>query len=156
MTNIYRFLQVFALGTWLGAIVFLSFVVAPGAFATLASREQAGTFVGLTLSRLHVIGMIAGMTFLVVAVLAGSPASLWRPAPLLVIAMLLLTIASQGWVRPRMAQLRRDMDSIETTPADDPRHVAFDQLHKVSVRLEGAVLLLGVAALYFTIREKPF
>jgi len=156
MTNIYRFLQVFALGTWLGAIVFLSFVVAPGAFASLASRDQAGTFVGLTLSRLHVIGMIAGMAFLVVALLAGSFAALWKPAPLLVIAMLLLTIASQGWVRPRIAELRRDMGSIETTPADDPRHVAFDQLHKVSVSLEGAVLLIGIAALYFTIREKPF
>ncbi|HEV3253847.1 MAG TPA: DUF4149 domain-containing protein [Candidatus Acidoferrales bacterium] len=156
MTNIYRFLQVFALGTWLGAIVFLSFVVAPGAFASLAGRDQAGTFVGLMLSRLHVIGMIAGMVFLVVAVLAGSFAALWKPAPLLVIAMLLLTIASQGWVRPRIAELRRDMGSIETTPADDPRHVAFDQLHKVSVSLEGAVLLIGIAALYFTIREKPF
>jgi hypothetical protein len=156
MTNIFRFLQVFALGTWLGAIVFLSFVVAPGAFASLTSRDQAGTFVGLTLSRLHVIGMIAGMVFLVAAVLAGSLASLWKPAPLFVLAMLLLTIASQGLVRPRMAELRRDMGSIETTPADDPRHVAFDRLHKISVSLEGAVLLLGIATLYFTIREKPF
>ena len=66
----YRFLQVFALGTWLGAIIFLSFVVAPGAFASLTSRDQAGRFVGLTLARLHVIGMIAGMAFLVVALLA--------------------------------------------------------------------------------------
>jgi uncharacterized membrane protein len=57
MSSVLRFVQVFALGTWLGAIIYLSFVVAPGAFATLGSRDQAGAFVGMALGRLHHLDM---------------------------------------------------------------------------------------------------
>ncbi len=153
MTTITRFLEVFALGTWLGGIIYLSFVVAPGAFATLDSRDQAGALVGLVLARLHLLGWIAGLVYLAAAVArAKSAAALARPAALAVILMLLLTLASQ-WVSPRMAALRAQMGSVDRTPADNPLRIEFNRLHKISVRLEGAVLLLGIAALFLTVRE---
>ncbi|MFB3127344.1 MAG: DUF4149 domain-containing protein, partial [Candidatus Acidiferrales bacterium] len=37
-----RIVETLALGLWLGSMVFLSFVVAPAAFAVLPSRELAG------------------------------------------------------------------------------------------------------------------
>ena len=153
MTTITRFLEVFALGTWVGGIIYLSFVVAPGAFATLASRDQAGALVGLILARLHLLGWIAGLVYLGAAVARGkSAAALARPAALAVILMLLLTLASQ-WVSPRMTALRAQMGSVDQTPMDNPLRVEFNRLHKISVRLEGAVLLLGIAALFLTVRE---
>ncbi len=153
MTTITRFLEVFALGTWLGGIIYLSFVVAPGAFAALGSRDQAGALVGLILARLHILGWIAGLVYLAAAVArAKSAAALARPAALAVILMLLLTLASQ-WVSPRMADLRAQMGSVDRTPADNPLRMEFNRLHKISVRLEGAVLLLGIAALFLTVRE---
>ena len=67
MNSVLKFVQVFALGTWIGSIMYLSFIVAPGAFATLKDREQAGALVGYSLSRLHLVGMILGLLYLVTA-----------------------------------------------------------------------------------------
>jgi Domain of unknown function (DUF4149) len=154
MNTILRFLEVFALGTWLGGILYLSFAVAPGAFGTLGSRDQAGALVGLVLGRLHVFGVIAGIVYLVVAVaLARSPAALSRPAALAVILMVALTAVSQWGVSPRMAALRTEMGSVDRTPVESPLRAEFDRLHRISVRLEGSVLLLGIAALFLSVRE---
>lgn len=156
LTNILRFLQIFALGTWLGAIIFLSFVVAPGAFATLQSRDQAGSFVGMSLGRLHHLGVIAALIYIVAGLaLAPSLKSLLQPAMILVIVMGLLTVVSQHCVTPRMAALRHEMVSVDSTPRDNPLRLEFDRLHVWSVRLEGSVLLLGLAALFLTVRTKP-
>jgi hypothetical protein len=154
MSSVLRFVQVFALGTWLGAIIYLSFVVAPGAFATLGSRDQAGAFVGMALGRLHHLGVIAAVGFLVAA-LALSPTlkTLAQPAVILVILMAALTAFSQHRVTPRMTELRRQMVSVDATPRDNPLRVEFDRLHQWSVRIEGSVLLLGIAALFLNVRK---
>jgi uncharacterized membrane protein len=155
MTSILRSVQVFAVGTWLGAIIYLSFVVAPGAFATLGSRDQAGGFVGMALGRLHDLGVIAALIYLGAGLgLAGSIKGLAQPAALAVIAMLLLTVASQHIITPRMAELRKQMISVDATPRDHPLRFEFDRLHRWSVRIEGSVLLIGIAALFFTVRGK--
>jgi len=48
--------------------------------------------------------------------------------------------------------LRREMGSVAATAVEDPRRVEFDKLHGVSVRLEGATLLIGFVALFLTVR----
>jgi len=53
-----------------------------------------------------------------------------------------------------MDALRTQMVSVDTTPASDPRRAEFDRLHGISVDLEGAVLLIGLVALFLTIRER--
>jgi hypothetical protein len=65
-----------------------------------------------------------------------------------------LTIASQGYVIPKMAVLRNKMGSVDRTPASNPLRAEFDRLHSVSADLEGAVLLIGLAALFVTARGK--
>lgn len=156
MANFLRFLEVFALGTWVGGIIYLSFVVAPGAFATLGSPHQAGALVGLVLGRLHILGLIAGVIYLAAAAALGrSLGAVVRPAALVVILMCLLTLVSQRRVSPRMTELRLQMGSVDTTPRDNPLRVEFDRLHRVSVRLEGSVLILGLIALFLTVRQKP-
>ena len=153
MTNVLRFIQFLALGTWLGSIIYFSFAVAPALFATLQSRDQAGAIVGIALGRLHHLGIIAGVLYLVASLaLALSPKALIQPAALAVIAMVLLTMVSQNHVTPRMAQLRTQMVSIDATPPENPRRAEFDRLHKLSVRLEGSVLLLGLIAMFLTAR----
>src|SRR5712692_8669645 len=155
MSTLLRYLEFLSLGVWVGGIVFLSFVVAPGAFATLGSRDQAGAVVGMVLGRLHLLGLVAGIVFLLARVaLAKSLSVLGSAAALLVVLMLVLTIVSQYSVSPQMASLRAEMGSIERTPAESPLRAEFDRLHQWSVRLEGGVLLAGLAALFFVIREK--
>jgi len=67
--------------------------------------------------------------------------------------MIGLTVASQVAVSPRMAILRVQMGSIEATAEGSPLLAEFRRLHRISVLLESGVLLAGVAAFYFMVRE---
>jgi len=150
-----RFLQFFSLGTWVGSILYFSFVVAPGAFSVLPSHDQAGALVSYSLARLHWIGIVAGVIYLAAAAVAGkSVGALAEPAAILVFVMVVLTMASQYGVIPRMDALRLQMGSVDATPAGNPLRVAFDRLHQYSVWLESAVLLSGLVALFLTARQK--
>jgi len=66
--------------------------------------------------------------------------------------MLIVTVISQHVVIRRMTNLRRQMVSVAATPPDNPLRVEFDRLHRVSVQLEGATLLIGFASLFLTVR----
>lgn len=154
MNSFLKFVQVFALGTWVGSIIYLSFIVAPGAFATLKDRDQAGALVGYSLSRLHLLGLIAGVLYVVAAfVLVRAMKDLAQPAIIGVALMIALTIFSQGRVTAQLHTLRTAMVSVDATPKDSPLRAEFDHLHEVSVRLEMAVLLIGIVSLFFTVRN---
>jgi hypothetical protein len=154
MTSTLRFIEILALGTWVGGIIFLSFVVAPGAFGVLGSRDQAGTMVGFALGRLHWIGIVAGLIYVLALVVERrSIAAIARPAAILVVLMIALTFYSQKFVTSRLAGLRREMVSVDATPRDNPLRVEFDSLHQWSVRIEGAVLFLGLVGLFLTVRD---
>jgi uncharacterized membrane protein len=157
MTNILRFVQVFALGTWVGSIFYFSAAVAPAAFRVLQSQDQAGLLVEFTLRRLHTLGVVAGVIFLLtsaaMAVSASGPdKSVFLPVAGVVV-MLVLTIVSQHVVIARMMNLRRQMVSVAATPPENPLRVEFNRLHRISVQLEGATLLVGFASLYLTVRR---
>ena len=100
---------------------------------------------------------LLGITAVVVAFSVGLCLPRAYPAvlggTLAVIVMLLLTVVSQHYLIPRMAQLRTQMVSVDATPPENPLRAEFDRLHKVSVRLEGSVLLLGLIALFVTARH---
>jgi len=152
MATLVRFLQFFTLGTWIGAVLYFGAIVAPGAFSVLTA-DQAGALVGLTLGRLHLMGIVAGAIYLLVtAIWARSAAALLRPASLLVIAMVVLTFISQFWVSGTMDALRGQMGSVTATPAGNQLRISFDRLHRVSVNLELAVFVAGLLALFFTSR----
>ena len=156
MNSILRFIEVFALGTWVGSIIYLSFVVAPGAFGVLQSHDQAGLMVGYSLARLHYMGMVAAVLYLVAGLaLAQSVKAFVQPAMLGVFLMLLLTVVSQTRVTPRLAELRTEMVSVDATPKDNPLRVEFDRLHQTSVRIEIVVLLLGIVSLFLIARNAP-
>jgi uncharacterized membrane protein len=143
-----------ALGVWLGSDAFLSFVVAPGAFRVLGSRDQAGVMVGFALSRMHWIGIVCGVIFLVARLVRmRSLGSMASAAALCVLLMIGLTVASERGVSPKMAALRMQMGSIQATAADSPLLAEFGRLHRVSVLLESGVLLAGLAAMYLLARE---
>ena len=154
MAHFLRTIQFLCLSLWLGSDVFLSFVVAPGAFRVLASRDQAGAIVGYSLGWMHLIGVICGVVFLLARFLrTRSFSTLVAPATLCVILMIVLTVVSQRAVSPRMAELRVQMGSIEATAAGDSRLAEFQKLHRRSVFLESGVLLAGIAAMAWLVRE---
>ena len=154
MSTILRTLEFLGLSLWLGSDVFLSFVVAPGAFRVLAGRDQAGAMVGFALWWMHMIGVVCGITILLARLLRTRTfASLATPAALCVALMIGLTVVSQHAVSPKMAALRVQMGSIQATAANSPLLAQFSRLHRVSVSLESAVLLAGLAAMYLMVKE---
>lgn len=154
MSLLLRSIEWLCLSLWLGSDAFLSFVVAPGAFQVLASRDQAGAMVGYALYRMHFLGVVCGVVFLISRLLrTRSLSSLAAPAALCVALMIVLTVVSQHAVSPRMAVLRTQMGSIQATAADSPLLAEFSRLHRLSVSLESGVLLAGLLAIFFTVRE---
>ena len=149
-----RAIEFLTLGLWLGADAFLSFVVAPGAFAILNNRDSAGLIVGFSLARLHYAGIFLGVVFLAVRLVrTQSFASFTTSAALCVVLMVLLTAASQFTVSPKMENLKKEMVSVQHTPETDPRRLEFNKLHHRSVFFEGTVLLVGLAGMFLLVRE---
>ena len=147
--------SVFLIGAWVGSILYFSFVVRRVVFSVLHNSDLAGALVGYTLSKLHILGIVAGCIYLLATAAAErSIGVLTHPAALLVFAMILFTMASQYGVISRMDALRLQMGSVDATPAGNPLRVAFDRLHQYSVWLESAVLFSGLAALFLTARQK--
>jgi uncharacterized membrane protein len=154
MSTLLRTIEFLGLSLWLGSDVFLSFVMAPGAFRILASRDQAGAMVGYGLWSMHMIGVVCGIAILLARLLRTRTfASLATPVALCVVLMMLLTVVSQHAVSPKMASLRVQMGSIQATAADSPLLAEFGRLHRISVSLESGVLLAGLAAMYLMVRE---
>ena len=157
--SILRFLMFLSLIVWVGGIIFLSFVEAPTAFSQLPSRHMAGTVVGHSLGILHWMGLFSGIVFLGSSLLLSSlttgSAKPFAVRHILVVGMLLLTAISQFGISPKMAALRAGFVDIDTVPPNDPGRMQFNSLHVWSVRLEVAVLVLGIAAVYCTSRPNP-
>jgi hypothetical protein len=155
VASILRTIEFLALSVWLGSDVFLSFVVAPGAFRVLApNRDQAGAIVGYSLTRMHLSGIALGVVYLLVRLIRTRTfASVVTPAAICVALMMVLTAISQYTVSAKMAALRMQMGSIQSAAADNPLLAEFSRLHLVSVSLESAVLVAGIAAMYLMIIE---
>jgi uncharacterized membrane protein len=154
MANLLRTLEFLGLSLWLGSDVYLSFVVAPGAFRILGSRDSAGAMVGYGLWWMHMIGVVCGIAILLARLLRSRTfASLATPASVFVALMIVLTVVSQHAVSPKMAALRVQMGSIQATAADSPLLAEFGRLHRISVSLESGVLLAGLAAMYLMVKD---
>ena len=153
-----RFLMLLSLVVWLGGLIFLAFVVAPTAFTPglLPTRHMAGAIVGRSLDLLHWMGIVSGIVFLVTSMIY-SRMTVGNARPLaarhlLIVLMLLLTVISQFAISPRMHAIRAEVVVIDNVPLDSPLRAEFNRLHVWSEKFEEGVLLLGLAALYFTAR----
>src|SRR5690242_974291 len=154
MSTLLRTIEFLGLSLWLGSDVFLSFVVAPGAFRILGGRDQAGAMVGYSLTVMHMGGIVCGFVILLARLARTKTfASLATPAALCVVLMIALTAISQYTVSAKMAALRVQMGSIQATSLDSPLLAQFGRLHAISVSLESGVLLAGIVAMYLMVRE---
>jgi uncharacterized membrane protein YhhN len=135
-------------------LIFFAFVLAPTAFQVLPSTHLAGNVVGRALGKLHWIAIFSGIVFLVSSLLysrlTDGTAHVFAMRHVLICLMLGLTLLSQFWIIPKMDTLRATVSDFATVPLTDPVRVQFDALHVWSTRVEGAVLLLGLVAIYLT------
>jgi hypothetical protein len=165
MRSVLTTLSFLALGLWLGALL-LFVQVAAIAFGSLPSlflnpaegQHAAGVVVGGTLAHLHYMGLICGVLFLIFSFLLRSRVK-WHsvlPQAVLVLIMVLLTAYSQFSIIPRMETAQQSAGGnvgISALPDSSPARIAFDQLHRQSVHIEGSVLILGFVA--FVLAGRP-
>jgi hypothetical protein len=137
------------LALWLGAMVFFSVFVAPIIFTRL-TVAQAGAVVSVLFPRYYILGYIVGTIGAVLAVYFAAsrgPRGWWSGAAIAMALALALTIYAGLVVRPRVDAIR----SVAEDPNPDPAVKAeFDGLHRRSVNVNGAVLILNLAALVAT------
>jgi putative copper export protein len=145
-----RFAHLVAVAVWVGSIVFFSFVAAPSIFGALP-REMAGRAVAVIFPRYYLLGGAGGGAALLTAILRGVARGRFGRAlgleALLLLAMLGLTAYAGLVVLPRAAAIRETLPRLEGTEGYAEAKTRFDALHARSVGLNGAVLLLGLAAI---------
>lgn len=161
MITIVRFLEMLALGVWLGSMVFLAFGTAPVAFQVAPTRELAGAIVGQSLTRLYILSYVCAALFLLGVVveqqLTGKSFGEFAGPIVLVVVMTLLIVANHQFIGVKLGELRGEMTaafgSIDATPKDNVLRQTFGRLHGVSFLLLMGDMLLGLAALYLNLRR---
>jgi hypothetical protein len=157
MMSFLRFLMVLALIVWVGGIIFFAFVEAPTLFTVLPTTKLAGDVVSASLTRLHWMGLISGIVFLIASLLYNwQKQEQLKPFALshiFAVLMLLLTTHSQFGISPRMRILRAEMQNTESTSPFRAQREEFDRLHAWSTRLEAGVLFLGLSLVVLTARR---
>jgi hypothetical protein len=157
-----------ALIVWIGGIIFFAFVLAPTLFGVLPTTKLAGDVVNATLTKLHWMGLVSGVVFLICSLLHNWKRHMQlRPvmaSHILMVLMLALTLISQFGITPRMRTLRAQLEMVQKpnydpyVPGSVPTLInsysgQFNRLHAWSTRLEGGVLFLGVGVVIFTARR---
>lgn len=140
------FIYLLCLVCWLGAIIFFSAFVAPTLFTQLPVAE-AGKVVSIIFPRYYMLGYVSGMIALVIAIYFAAvhgPRGWWSGAALALAIALGLTFYAGAVVRPRVDSIRAVAEQQSPDPA---RKAEFDRLHRLSVMLNGAVLILDLLAL---------
>jgi len=138
-----------ALACWLGGIVFFSFFTTRIVFASLP-RAEAGVAIRALFPQYYMLGYVAGTVSLVLAIYitaVRTPRVWWGGTTLALAIALVLTFYAGTIIRPRVEAIRSVTE--ETNP-DPVRKAEFDKLHRMSVMLNGAVLLLNIAAIVGT------
>jgi hypothetical protein len=146
------------LSLWLGAAIFFAAVVAPAAFAALRSfqvanmNEIAGTIVTRALSVINVSGVLIGLLLLVLTgiVERKNIKASFLAGTFALTLMVLATAVGQWVIAARMRGLRLAMVAIDQVSPDDPRRIAFNNLHRYSVMSLMVAMLAAVAAIILT------
>jgi carboxyl-terminal processing protease len=156
--SIFAGLSLSLLSLWLGAAIFFSAVVAPSTFAALRSfhvanmNEIAGTIVTSALSVINVSGVLISLSLLVLLLIAarGNIKRSFLAGAFALTLMALATATGHWLIAARMRGLRLAMVAIDQVSPDDPRRIAFNNLHRYSVLSLMLAMLAALAAIILT------
>ncbi len=144
-------IRLLLIGLWLGAAVFFSFAVAPGAFAVLPSREAAGALVSRSLMIVNLSGLVIGAILLASSFVKTAAANLFLLWAERISLVILPTACAIGlfigtfWLPSVKAQMGRPIDEIAV---DDPLRIQFNNLHEYSVWVLIAAMIAAIIAFF--------
>lgn len=148
-------LRILLIAMWLGAALFFSAIVAPGAFAVLRSyhlsnaNEIAGAVVNRSLTAINVSGVVISL-LLLLSVFLGLRQYRSRTFLAEVISLLVMLAATgvSHWViSAKLHALRLGLVlPIDQLSASDPRRISFNSLHSYSVKALGIAMIAALVA----------
>lgn len=165
-----RYAYVLALTVWLGGMIVLGAVVAPGTFAVLPAMEPesgralAGAVFGTALSRFHLVAYASGgvllITLVAMALLGPRPRS-FAIRTGIVTTMLAVALYSGFIVLGEIDGIQQQIAAGSLSghalpselPAGDARRLRFDYLHGLSERLMMINMVGGLLLLAWEARE---
>lgn len=151
MTGVVKFLLLVTIGIWVGSIVFFSLVQAPTVFRTLepeaAARLQRATF-----PHYYLLGIVCAALGIVWVATLLAMGAMRLPAATVCLLLLAASGAANVWMRqgvaPYMARVR---EKRVVAAAGSQEALALERewktLHRLSVQVNGAVLLSGLVVL---------
>lgn len=149
------------LSLWLGAALFFSAVVAPAVFGVLReidpahANEIAGKIVSRTLGVINISGFAVGLLLLFLTLALRKSSRLMFAIQAILLLVLTVSTAAGKWiVAARMNALRIAMTApMDSISVDDPRRIAFAQLHGYSVALLSAAMLAAIIGIVVLILQ---
>ncbi len=142
------FIYLLALVCWLGGMI--SFVFFTAMLFSRLPVADAGKVVSAIFPTYYITGYAAGAITFVLAIyfaIGGRGRGWWICSAVLLAGALALTVYAGAVVRPKVEAVRAVTE--EATP-DPARKAEFDSLHRLSVQLNGAVMLLDLLAVLST------
>jgi hypothetical protein len=140
------FIYLLSIVCWLGGMIFFTILTAPVVFATLPTID-AGKVVAAIFPRYYLLGYVAGVIGVILAIyftFARGPRLWWSLVALGLAIAFGLTLYAGAAIRPRISAIR----AVATDPNPDPaRKAEFDQLHRLSVVLNGGAMICNLLAL---------
>jgi uncharacterized membrane protein len=149
MQQTLNFIHLLSLVCWIGGIVFFSFFTAPAVFKTL-DRPTAGKLIGVIFPRYYFLGYISSTLLLITYLLSVDTVSTWKMSLILVI--IFGTFIAGFVVQPKARNLKMKIISASSEEDKKTLEAKFRRIHSLSVQLNSAVLLAGLALAWFTAR----
>lgn len=152
--NVVINLRLILIAMWLGAALFFSAVVAPGAFAVLRSyqlvnaNEIAGAVVNRSLIVVNISGFVIGL-LLLGTVLPGrrKQSRAFIPETISLLVMAAATGIGHWVIAARLRAMRVAFAvPIDQIAPNDPRRISFNSLHAYSVRALGIAMIAALVA----------
>jgi len=143
------FVYLLCIVSWLGGMLFFTVFTGPALFNTLP-RAEAGKVVSVIFPRYYLLGYVAGIIGVILALyfaIVHTPRLWWALAAIALLLALALTFYAGIVVRPKVEAMRTVIADQNPEPA---RETEFQRLHRLSVALNGAAMVLDLLALLST------
>ena len=150
------------LACWFGAALFFGAVVAPAVFGVLRSfylpdaNEIAGRIVTRSLSVVNIAGFVIALLLLVTMLLRRNASGrVSFIVECICLSVIVLATGVGHWlIAARMRALRAAMVlPIDQIATDDPRRIAFTNLHGYSVNALGLAMIAALVAMVLMARS---
>jgi len=156
MTQWVKWLYLLTLAVWIGSIVFFSFAVAPTVFKTL-KPEDAAALIRRIFSKYYLIGLVCSAIGIVCVGLLLADRSFGKWPAILTLLLLAGMGGTDLWLRqgvmPHMNHLRDQRAAVESSgkQPDEELEREWKGLHRLSVQMNGVVLLCGLVLVFLIV-----